>query len=108
MTIGAITRADYAGQKVQSPVFIDRISFAGDTSYPTGGTPDFEDLVQAKVGDSREIIDIIPGNCGQYIPSYDKTNDKLLVLDGGTATWTEVANTTPLNGTTFNVTVISQ
>jgi len=96
------------------------IEFDGDTSYPTGGTADFQDFVRdiveaaaAAASDSNvrgaqslEIVDIVPGDCGQYVPSYDKTNDKLFVRDGGSATWAEVANTTPLNGTKFNVTVL--
>jgi len=105
MPIGVITRDDQGGQRVQAPVFIDRISFAGDGTYPAGGTPDFQTLVRAKTGDSREIIDIIPGNCGVYLPMYDKANDKLFVYDRTTNAESAVAN---MSGTTFNLTVISQ
>lgn len=96
------------------------IEFDGDTSYPTGGTLEFQkfvrDLVEAtgeaavdknvRGAQNLEIVDIVAGNCGQYVPSYDKSVDSLVVLDGGSATWAEVADTTPLNGTKFNLTVM--
>lgn len=97
-----------------------RIQFAGDTSYPTGGTADFADYVNAIIAtaaaaatdtnvrgpENLQIVDIVGGDCGQYVPFYDIDNDKLFVRDGGHATRDEVANTTALNGTPFNVTCV--
>lgn len=96
------------------------MSFLGDTSYPTGGTAGFNALVRAAIkakhvaatdalvrgAEQVAVMAVVPQNCGQYIPSYDYTNDKLFVQDGGSATLAEVAGTTALNGTTFKVLVI--
>lgn len=95
------------------------ISFDGDDSYPTDGTPDFTVFVESILAaiaaaasdknvrgvENYEIVDISAGDCGQYVPSYDKANDNLFVRDGGDASWSEVADTTDLSTTTFNVTV---
>jgi len=97
-----------------------RMNFDGDDAYPTGGTATFQALFRAAVNaanaalsdsnvrgdESLEILDIIGGDCGQYVAFYDKTNDKLKVLDGGSATRAEVTATTDLSGTKFNITVI--
>lgn len=114
-TITIVSRLDYGkGEK------IFKCSFPGDTSYPTGGTAGADVLAALKTaiktaaaaaGDANvrgiegvTIKEIIPGDCGQYVPSW--TGGKLKVRDGGHATWDEVANTTALNGTTFNVTFL--
>ena len=68
MSIGTIRRKEYGGQKVMAPTFADRVAFAGDNNYNTGGTRDIEASLQAITGDRREIIDIIPGDCGVYLP----------------------------------------
>lgn len=103
MATGTITKDE--GAAAQGPVFIDRVHHTGDGSYPTGGTPGFQALLQAKIGASKNILGIIPADCGIYVPSYDIANDTLKVrtmVDG-----TEVANTTNLGATTFNYLVIS-
>ena len=110
MAIGAITLATVAAVGNATPIFLDPISFLGDTSYPTGGTAAFQDTFQAKVGSAREILAVLGQDCGGYVPVYDKTNDKLKVYeegaDGGPAD--EVTATTALNAVTFNVLVISR
>ena len=120
MAIGTITVGNRAGETVTDPTFHIAMSFAGDTSYPTGGTEDFTASVVAAVktanaakGDANvrgsenlTVLYVIDNGCGQYVPFFDAANDKLKVLDGGSATRAEVANTTPLNGTTFNVIVV--
>jgi hypothetical protein len=96
------------------------ISFDGDNAYPAGGTLDFtayvRDIVAAvaaaatdknvRGAESLEIDAVIPQNCGQYVPSFDKAADTLFVQDGGHATWAEVAPATDLSGTTFNLVVL--
>jgi hypothetical protein len=91
-------------------LFVDAISFAGDSAYPTGGTLDFDGYVQALLGDQRNVLAVVSGDCGIYMPEYVKnagaTPGKLMVrtmVDG-----TEVADTTDLSAVTFNVTVISK
>lgn len=98
------------------------IEFDGDSSYPTGGTADFTAFVNAIIaaaaaaaGDANvrgpetmTVVAVIPQDCGQYVPNFDIANDKLFVRDGGHATWDEVANTTDLHTTKFNVLVVCQ
>lgn len=108
MSLGAITLLRRGGDMPSAPLRVDHISFAGDDDYPAGGTAGLEALLAAKLGVTPEILAVVPGDCGQYVPSWDYTNKKMFVRDGGTATWTEVAPAFDLSGTTFNVAVISQ
>ncbi len=106
-TLGAVTRDDdesIAGGNL----FVDNLSFLGDDSYPTGGTP-FDDFVKAQLGDGRDVIGIISNDCGiwevQYIPGDDALGLlKAFVMSTGV----EVANAVDMSGTTFNLTVISK
>lgn len=110
MAIGTITAAAQHGGKPDSPLYVDRLSFTGDASYPTGGTLAFEDSVQAVVGDAREILAVIAEDCGGYVPVYDRGADALKVYeegaDGGPAD--EVTDETNLQAVTFNVVVLSR
>ena len=120
MAIGTITVGNRVGETVTDPTFHVAMSFAGDTSYPTGGTADFTASVVAAVKaanaaksdanvrgrENLTVLYVIDNDCGQYVPFFDATNDKLKVLDGGSATRAEVANEEALNGTTFNVIVV--
>jgi hypothetical protein len=97
-----------------------KVSFPGDTAYPTGGTLKAAvttalqtaiKTVAAAAGDANvravedvTIFDVIPGDCGQYIPSWVTAG--LKVRDGGDPALAEVGPATPLNGTTFNVTFV--
>jgi len=111
MAIGAMTLGTGAGGSPSAPVFFDPVSFAGDGAYGAGGTADFEGSFQAEIGCARTIVAIIPGDCGGYVPVYDRANDKLLVYEGaytgadGPLIETVTAN---LSGTTFNLVVVSQ
>jgi hypothetical protein len=106
MALGTITSRDSVA--VVGPVFIDRVSFPGDSAYPTGGTTGFLAKLQAVIGADKAIVAVLPQDCGGYTPVYDYTNDKLKVYysdnnntsDGPAI---EVPNTTDLSGTTFNV-----
>lgn len=106
MAIGAITVEKNSGAKVSAPTFVDRLSFAGDASYPTGGTVDFEGSVRTKIGDNRTVIGIFAEDCGAYRPVYDNATDKLKVYQ--TSDGAEVSNATNLSATTFKVVVFSK
>lgn len=91
------------------------LQFAGDDAYPAGGTPDFNVAVRDAIKaaalaavdanvrgrESVSVLYVVPQDCGQYVPSYTYSADKLFVRDGGNATWAEAAG--DLSTTTFNV-----
>ena len=106
MTIGAMTLGTITAPGNATPIFLDKVSFAGDDAYPTGGTAAFQTTFRAKVKAAREILAIVPQDCGVYVPSYDKTNDKLKVR--AVSNGAEVSNGTDLSGTTFDLLVISR
>jgi hypothetical protein len=97
-------------------------SFAGDGAYPTGGTVGADVLAALKLAIKTAelaahdtnvrgpmdptIIAVVPGDCGQYVPSW--TGGKLKCLDGGHATWNEVGNGVNLSGTTFNLSFVTK
>lgn len=110
MALGTITVAE--GGAAVGPLFIDRIACAGDGAYPSGGSTGFLALVQAKIGASRDILAVIPQDCGGYVPSYDHTADKLKVYyadNNNAADGPLIENATAdLSGTTFNLVIISK
>ena len=107
MAIGAITLNDDVGVQPSAPTFTDRISFAGDNAYPTGGTAGFKALFQAVTKDQRSPIAVFAQDTGgAFIVGYDETNDKLKVFS--VQNHAEVANNTDLSATTFVVVVISK
>ncbi len=83
-----------------------RITFDGDDSYPTGGTPNFQAAVRTAFGADLEVVDVIPGNCGDFLPSYDKATDKLFVRL--ISTGVEARGGQNLSATSFNLTVIGK
>lgn len=111
MAIGAITVNKK--QAAVGPVRFDKISFAADGAYPTGGTAAFQAAVRtALAAGDVDIVTIVPDDCGGYTPVYDEANDKLKVYYGNTDAADgpniEVPNTTNLSAVTFNLTVISR
>lgn len=111
MSIGALTKVDGTGQEPSAPMFVDRVSFAGDSSYPTGGTPAFAAKLQALTKSGRKPFAVFSQGCGGYVVEYDEAADKLKVLATGAssgAVLAEVTNTTNLSAVTFNVVIISQ
>jgi len=120
MTLGAITLGTLKGEKPSAPLFAIDVSFDGDDSYPTGGTAGIQELVRDAIeaanaaksdsnvrGRQDVTIQCVAGyNAGQYKPVYDAANDKLLVYDGGSATWAEVTAAEDLSTTTFNMTLL--
>ena len=112
MTIGTITpgaAANNAKGAQSAPIFMDKIAFVGDASYPTGGSLAVDAEIAAALGRQApmNIIDVISGDCGDHYLIYKDAG-------GGTfqvflrSTGAEVANTTNLSAITFNCTVIYQ
>jgi hypothetical protein len=111
MALGTITNpAGLDGPGGPTPVFADLISFAGDGAYPAGGTAGFQASYRAATKNNREVLGVLPQDCGGYVPVYDKTNDKLKVYEQtnvATSPLIETA-TADLSGTTFNLIVLSK
>lgn len=97
------------GSQPSSPIFHDVLTFAGDASYPTGGTLGFGAAIKAFYQDGRQVLAVIPQDCGGYQPCYLPGTDALKVYESNSAgdPMEEVANATNLSGVTFNVLVIS-
>lgn len=118
MPIGTITIE--AREDAGNGLKLFKCSFAGDSAYPTNGSTTAETLLRAAITAAAvgatdknirgpevvDIIDVIPGDCGQYVPSWTYATALLKVRDGGHATWNEVGNGTNLAATTFHVTFI--
>ncbi len=77
MALGTLTRA--ASMPTHDIRFIDLISFLGDSAYPTGGTAAMQAKIRTLCGDNREVIALLPQDCGGYVAIYDKAADKLKV-----------------------------
>lgn len=120
MAIGTVTIASTV--ELPNGARLYHCSFAGDGAYPTGGTlaadvtaalvlaiktaelAASDTLVRGPM--TPTIIDLIPGDCGQYAPMWVTAG--LKVRDGGHATWDEVTAAGDLSGTTFNVTLVTK
>ena len=108
MALGTITPGVAVGQE-GSNVIIDLISFPGDGTYPSGGTPDFQAAVRAALGKGNlELLAVVPSDCGGYVPVYDKAADKLKVYEQTSTVTSPLIQTVTGNlaGTTFNLLVI--
>ncbi len=112
MALGTATLVDATGHSRRA-CFIDSLSFAGDSAYPTGGTAAFEAYVKAKLAvGAIDVVACVGQDCGGYVPCYDKTADKLKVFysnsDSADGPLIEVTDTTNLSGVTFHVLVLSK
>ena len=106
MAIGTITVGSQGNKSASTPLRAVSMSFPGDGTYATGGTADFEGSVQAQLNGAVTLITVISGDCGGYVPVYDRTNDKLKVYESDIDSdqpLKEVDNAADLSGTTFNV-----
>ena len=120
MALGTITVGTKEGEKPSAPLFTIDVSFEGDAAYPDDGTPNFQELVRDAIEAANAaksdhnvrgrqditIQTVLAYHAGQYIPVYDVANDKLLVYDGGSATWAQVSGTPDLHTTIFNLTLL--
>jgi hypothetical protein len=105
MALGALTGV--ALRNTSKPKFVDNISFAGDTSYPTGGSA-FDALFEALVKQNRTVLAIVPNDCGGYHPVYSAGLLKVYRTGAINAVAEQVPNATNLSAVTFNITVISE
>lgn len=107
MALGTATVGAEAGKAPGAPTFIVALSFAGDNAYPTGGTLAFQAYVRAALGGRAvTVLGVIAGDCGIYRPMFIPSTGALMVrtmVDG-----TQVANTTNISTTTFNLLVVCQ
>lgn len=108
MPLGTPVIQNQGGKSASTPVFIDEITFTGDTAYPTGGSAAFEAFIRGatgiKEGRTVDAVIDVTGNATHY-PVYDKAANALKMFVR--ATGVEVANTTNMSATTFRVLVIS-
>lgn len=121
MAIGTITITARA-EDTNGCLKLFKCSFDGEDDYPAGGTADVQAALRTAIEtaagaatdknvrgiENVTIVDVIPGDCGQYVPSWDYANGKLKVRDGGHATWDEVTAAADISATTFNVTFITK
>lgn len=117
MAIGTITILDEL-QLNDDGETLYKVSFAGDTAQPAGGVLEADVMTKltaavltaagvatdANVRGVRtmQIRDIIPGDCGQYMPTW--SGAKMKVLDGGSGTRAEATGN--LSGTTFKLSFV--
>jgi hypothetical protein len=110
--VAGSTAPSEAGAQPSAPTFHDLVSLPGDSAYAgTGGTTGFLAAFQAATKSTRAILAILAQDCGGYLVSYAPATDKLKVWEtttGAPHVLIEVAGTTDLSGTTFNILVISQ
>lgn len=106
MALGAMTAATPVGQE-GGPISIFKLSFAGDTSYPTGGSTGAQALIRTALGKGNiEVLGVLQQNLSDHVMRYDKAGDALIVQLMSTGA--EVANTTNLSGTTFDLLVVAR
>jgi hypothetical protein len=108
MALGAATINKQAGKQPNAPIFIDDLSFAGEASYPAGGSTGFQAYVRAITGirEQRTILAVIDiGNLATDYVLYDAANDKL--MNFVRTTGVEVAGAVNQSGKTFRVLVLS-
>lgn len=99
MALGAMTVTDKANS--EGTLFIDVITFAGDSAYSSGGSA-FDAAFKAAVGHDRKIMSAYGyggNNSVEYIPSTGK-------LMARAAGGSEASG--DLSGSTFRVTVTSR
>jgi hypothetical protein len=112
----APTFVDYRSEGPTTLAYVDRITFPGDTSYPTGGSANFQAFYHTAAYAAngltpagRKILSVqghaVVGGVLHHCV-YDFANDKLLVYTA--AAGTEVAAATNLSGVTFTAVVISK
>lgn len=106
MALGTMTKVSENHKMASAPIGYLQLTFAGDNSYPTGGTANFEAAVRVAAGKAVDVLFVLKcAACGIYTPIYDKAADKLFVEDDEGV---EVTATTDLSGTSFKLLVAYQ
>ena len=110
MSLGAITKDAGIGEGPSAPTFFDLLQFVGDDNYTTGGTVGSQALVQAAVGDGREVLAVMAQDCGGFNVVYVKATDALKVFEEGAdgSPADEVGNGSDQSAVTYNVLVLSR
>lgn len=112
MALGTFTQNTRGKQGYGAPHALVDLSFAGDSSYPTGGTAGFQAAVRAKLsGAAITVLAVMAIDCKGYQVAYDPDNDKLKFYqgdndNGADGPAVEVPNATNLSSVTFRVLVI--
>lgn len=103
MALGTMTKVADLHKMASAPAGYLQMTFAGDGSYPTGGTANFEASVRTACGKAVDVLFVIKcADSGIYTPIYDKAADKLFVEDDEGV---EVSNGVDLSGTSFKILV---
>lgn len=108
MAIGAITVLEKA--RADGPICADVVSFAGDSSYPTGGSAFLAAFLTAVGRKNYSILAVEAQDGKGYVPAYDRATGKLKLYATGAsagAALAEVTNATNLSAVTFVLTVLS-
>lgn len=107
MALGTATVQKETGRD-GGPVVTARLSFAGDSSYPTGGTAGFAAFVAAALGVAGplDVLGVDQQSLSDHVLRYNRATDKLTAQLMSTGA--EVANGVNLSGTTFNVVVTAR
>jgi hypothetical protein len=108
MALGTITKNAAESGNVSKALNFDTISFLGDGAYTTGGTVAFDAAIKTLTKDGRNVIGVIPGDCGGFIPVYSAGKLKVFRAGATNAALEEVPNAADLSGTTFNLLVVSR
>jgi hypothetical protein len=105
MSLGTPTLSAQLKKSASAPLDVFSITFAGDSSYPTGGTASFNAYVQALLKREVKVAAVLKAaSTGVYTPIYDLANDTLYVEDKDGV---EVTNATNLSATTFKLTILA-
>lgn len=99
------------GEGPNQNVFVDSITFPGDTAYPTGGSVAFQNFFQSKatVYGGRRVLHVdgwAYSGGALYLLKYDRANNKLRAFVASTGA--EVGDTTNMSSMTVNATVWSE
>lgn len=78
MALGTATAGAQAGQSASAPLRMIRLSFAGDDSYPTGGTLAFEAYVRAALGEFVTVLGVIDQSVGANELVFNPVTGNLL------------------------------
>lgn len=108
MSLGTLTLVAQDSQQASSPIYMDTVSFAGESSYSSGGTTGLLAKLQAATKDGRTITAVVPMDCGGYVPTYDPVTDKLKVYKSAGSAIALAEASGDLSGTTFNLLCLSK
>lgn len=104
MSLTTLTVVDKSNA-AQGPLFFDRVTLVGDAAYVATGTTGLQAIYAAAVKSNRTIVAVVPGDCGDAVPSYDPVTDKLFVRVMSTGV--QAANG-DLSASTYKLTIISR